>query len=203
MHAERPGPGPANGAGERGRKSHLAAAGIDDDTTAALPGLRRSLMFLVVLPTFSGAVFNTIITADRGFSHLSGFGSLARDDAPLHVLPAGRRVGGRGTVGAAATLAPRHAAGRSRRVPGADRGCVLPYEWKLKTDTADGDRRSWAVLGPPSWGLCGVHRPRARSARFVAACGSSPSCPNRFSRAGSWSPPPPFRCCCLCSFSWE
>src|SRR5205807_6770561 len=60
-----------------GEKAHLAAAAINDDTTQRYLSWRRSLMFLLVLPTFVSAVYNTIDKVSHGFSDLSGFGSLA------------------------------------------------------------------------------------------------------------------------------
>lgn len=120
-----------------GEKAQLTAAGIDDDTTQRYLGWRRSLMFLVVLPTFISAIFNTIVTADRGFSHLSGFGSLAEGMLLLsmYCLPVA-------ALAAAALWAQPRRSHLVLLLGGAIGFLVpivvalLPYEWKLKTDTA-------------------------------------------------------------------
>jgi GYF domain 2 len=118
-----------------GEKAQLTAAGIDDEPTQRYFGWRRSLMLLVVLPTFVSAIFHTIVVANRGFAHVSGFGSLAEGLLLLsmYCLPA-------------AALAAAAMWAQARRsflvlLLGGTVGMLvpvavafLPLEWMLKTE---------------------------------------------------------------------
>jgi hypothetical protein len=57
-------------------REQLAALGVADETTQRYLIWRCSLLFLVIVPTFLSAVLETVSVAERGFQHLSTFGSL-------------------------------------------------------------------------------------------------------------------------------